>query len=130
MSIAITATCAALLALLTIVLGGRVVILRRRYGVGVGDGGHKELMLAIRAHGNLLEQAPLALVLLLLLELAGASTNLLLLLAGLLVLGRLLHAWGLSHKQGISFGRFYGTAMTWGMMLITSIALLAKPFIG
>lgn len=129
MSISVTALFAALIGLLTIGLGLRVVMLRRRFGVGVGDGGEKALTLAIRAHGNLLEQAPIALLLLLLLELSGARSVLLYALGALLFVGRLLHAWGLSHKSGKSFGRFYGTAMTWLMMIITSALLLLKPLI-
>lgn len=125
-----TALCAAVIGLLTIALGLRVVMLRRRLHVGVGDGGHEELTLAIRAHGNLLEQAPLALLLLLLLELSGARAQLLAVLGGMLLVGRLLHAWGLSHKSGKSFGRFYGTSITWLMMIITSVLLLGKPLIG
>lgn len=129
MSISVTALFAALIGLLTIGLGLRVVMLRRRFGVGVGDGGEKALTLAIRAHGNLLEQAPIALLLLLLLELSGARSVLLYALGALLFVGRLLHAWGLSHKSGKSFGRFYGTAMTWLMMIITSALLLLRPLI-
>lgn len=129
MSISITALFAALIGLLTIALGGRVVVLRRRFGVGVGDGGHKALTLAVRAHANLLEQAPLALLLLLLLELSGARSVLLFVLGGMLLLGRLLHAWGLSQKMGYSAGRFYGTALTWAMMIATIAALLLKMVI-
>lgn len=126
MSISITGLYTALTALLAIFLSLRIVFLRRRLQVGVGDGGHSELTLAIRAHANLLEYAPLALLLILLLEISGARSGLLHLLGGLLLLGRLMHAWGLSQHAGKSFGRFYGTALTWGVMLATSVLLLLK----
>ncbi|NNF51501.1 MAG: MAPEG family protein [Gammaproteobacteria bacterium] len=129
MGISVTALYAALTGLLAIALGLRVVVLRRRHGVGVGSGGHNDLSLAIRAHGNLLEQAPIALLLLLLLELSGARSGFLHAIGGLFVVARLLHAWGLSGKPGYSFGRFYGTAITWGMVIVTSVALLVKLFI-
>lgn len=126
---AITALYAAPIGLLTVGLALRVVILRRRYQVGVGTGQQPELARAVRTHGNLLEYAPLALLLLLLLELAGARDLLLHLIGGSLLLGRLLHAWGLSNKSGVSFGRFYGTALTWASILAAATALLIRPLL-
>lgn len=54
MSVALTI--AALLAVLT-VLSLRVSQLRLRYRVSHGDGGHADLLVAVRAHGNALEQS-------------------------------------------------------------------------
>lgn len=126
----ITAFYAAPIGLLAIALALRVVMLRRRYQVGVGTGGQPELARAVRAHGNLLEYTPLALLLLLLLESGGARTVLLHGIGSALLIGRLLHAWGLSQHSGVSFGRFYGTALTWVAMIVTAIALLVRPLIG
>lgn len=125
----ITAFYAAPIGLLAIGLALRVVLLRRRYQVGVGSGGEPELMRAVRAHGNLLEYTPLALLLLLLLESGGARDVLLHGIGSALLIGRLLHAWGLSRESGISFGRFYGTALTWAAMLVTALALLVRPLL-
>ncbi len=130
MGIPVTALYAALLGLLAIGLAARVVILRRRLRVGVGDGGHETMALAIRAHANLVEYAPLALLLLLVLEFSGARDALLHALGVALLAGRLLHAWGLSHKTGISFGRFYGTALTWAMIVVAAGGLLLKSLMG
>jgi uncharacterized membrane protein YecN with MAPEG domain len=47
------------------VLSLRVSQLRLRHRVSYGDGGHKDLLLAVRAHGNGLEQSLLYTVLLL-----------------------------------------------------------------
>ena len=57
-------TLVALLLVLT-VLSLRVSQLRLRYRVSHGDGGHKDLLVAVRAHGNGLEQGLLYAVLLL-----------------------------------------------------------------
>ncbi len=120
---------AALVALLAIGLAARVVVLRRRLRVGLGSGEEKALERAIRAHGNLVEYAPLALVLLLILE-TGEAPNLLLHGLGItLLIGRLLHAWGLSRRGGISFGRFYGTALTWIVIIVSSALLLVGPLV-
>lgn len=64
----------ALLALLLIGLSLNISRLRLRYKVSHGDGGHKDLLVAVRAHGNALEQSLLFAVLLLALE-AGHGTG-------------------------------------------------------
>jgi uncharacterized membrane protein YecN with MAPEG domain len=55
----------ALLAVLLTALSLNVSRLRMRYRVSFGDGGHKDLMVAVRAHGNALEQSLLFALLLL-----------------------------------------------------------------
>ena len=57
----------ALLALLLTALSLNVSRLRMRHRVSFGDGGHRDLMVAVRAHGNALEQSLLFGLLLLLL---------------------------------------------------------------
>lgn len=47
----------ALLAVLLTALSVNVSRLRMRYRVSFGHGGHKDLMVAVRAHGNALEQS-------------------------------------------------------------------------
>ncbi|WP_430008893.1 MAPEG family protein [Methylophaga lonarensis] len=92
----ITALYASLAVLLILLLTAKVIKLRRKYQVSLGDGGHADLAGAIRAHGNAIEYIPLTLLLMLLLEMMDAST-LLIHLAGLsLLIGRLIHANGLT----------------------------------
>jgi len=123
----ITGSYAALIALLVVALAARVVRLRWRLKVGIGDGGQPVLARAIRAHGNLIENAPLVLLLLLLAELCGALPPAGLHAAGgVIVLGRLLHAVGLSRSAGTSPGRFLGTALTWLALLGLALALIAR----
>lgn len=111
----------AFLTLLVIVLALRVVRFRRNEQVGFGhESGSRAMQCAIRAHANAIENIPLALILLLLLELNGLQTWMLHVFGGLIVFARMLHAWGLSNSTGVSFGRFYGTALTW----ITMLAML------
>ncbi len=115
---------AALLGLLLLVLAGAVVRLRGKHKVGIGDGGHEDLALAGRAHANFIEYVPIALILLLLLEYRGVPAWALHGLGGGLLLGRLLHAWGLSQSRGTSPGRAIGILLTWAVLLITSLWLL------
>jgi uncharacterized membrane protein YecN with MAPEG domain len=86
---------AALLALLIVWLSLRVIRLRRAKKVRFGDGGEPELHIAIRAQGNATEYIPIALLLLLLLELNGAHMALIHAGGIAILAGRLLHARGL-----------------------------------
>lgn len=118
----ITLLFAALHALLLLVLLARVSRLRHGRRIGLGDGGDPQLARAIRVHGNFVEHVPFALLLLGLLELCGLAAAWLLIFGGALLVARLLHAVGLSRSSGASFGRFYGTALTWLVLLAMAAA--------
>ena len=118
----ITLLFAALHALLLLVLLARVSRLRHGRRIGFGDGGDPQLARAIRVHGNFVEHVPFALLLLGLLELCGLAAAWLLIFGGALLVARLLHAVGLSRSSGVSFGRFYGTALTWLVLLAMAAA--------
>ncbi|QOC22142.1 MAPEG family protein [Wenzhouxiangella sp. AB-CW3] len=118
----ITLTYASLLALLLLLLSFRVVKLRRGLGVGVGSGGHESLQLAVRTHANFVEYVPLALLLMLLLELGGAVDVLLHVLGLMLLAGRVLHGLvGLNRGPGKSLGRFWGTLLTWVTLMLSAV---------
>lgn len=104
--------------LLMLLLAVRVVAYRRSQQIGIGDGEDKYLLRRIRAHGNFVEYVPMALLLMGLLEMSGLSAIWLWAVGGLLLLARCLHAWGLSHRSGYSFGRFWGTLLTWTALLL------------
>lgn len=101
-----------LLALLLVVLSIRVIGLRRREGVGFGHAGHPALERRIRAQANLAEYAPLAPLLIGLLELSSFPPLVLHALEKVPVAGRLLHAWALSFTDGSPRARVGGMAMT------------------
>ncbi len=120
----ITAIFIALHVLLLLSLAYRVVAMRRVHRVGLGDGSLEPVQQRIRAHANATEYVPVALLELLALELLGVPALWLYVAGGTLLVGRLLHAMGLSSASGYSFGRFYGTLLTWLTMLAMAIALL------
>ncbi len=95
----ITSIYVSLSALLIVRLAFSVIKLRRKNRVSVGDGGNEELQLAIRTHSNAVEYIPIALLLLLTLELNGAPTILIHVLGATLLIGRILHAMGLPAKD-------------------------------
>lgn len=122
---AVTPLYAALCAILLIALSLRVARLRGSLKVALGDGGERALQKAIRVQGNFIEYVPMALLLLFLLELSRqAPLWALHALGASLLLGRILHAIGLSTSAGLSFGRFVGITLTFAMILITAIWLL------
>ena len=123
----ISALYAAPLAVLAVGLGARIAMLRVRLRVGIGDGGKAELSRAIRVHANLLETAPIALLLLLIAELSEALGPAALHGAGAaLVAGRLLHAFGLGRYAGASPARFSGMLLTWIVTLALAVAVAAR----
>ncbi len=121
MNAPVTAMYAGLLGLLMLVLSFRVVAVRRAMSIGLGDGGNALLLSRIRIHGHFAEYVPLALVLLLLLELNGASTTWLHGLGIALVAGRLAHVQGLTVGTGANAGRLIGNMLTWGVILVAAV---------
>lgn len=117
----ITALYAGLVGLLLLALAALVSRLRRARKVGLGDGGDRDLQRAIRVHGNAVEWAVPGLLLLLVAELNRADPLLLHACGIAIVAGRVLHAFGLTRTAGVSFGRFYGSAVSWGAILVLAL---------
>lgn len=120
----ITALYAGLLALWFIFLSLRVVVKRRSARVGLGTGDDRELARRVRVHGNAAEYLPIALMLMLLLELNTALAWLVHGAGVVLVVGRVAHFAGLGRSAGKSWGRFLGTAFTWLAILVLAGANL------
>jgi uncharacterized membrane protein YecN with MAPEG domain len=118
MNLHIVALYAGLNGLLALLLAVRVSSHRRASAVGLGIGSSPALEKAVRAHGNHIENAPLFLLLLLILALGGLLPIWLHLLGLVFTVGRILHAWGLSQSAGTSFGRFAGIVLTWSSLLV------------
>ena len=117
----VTTLYASLLGILLIVLSNQVSSNRKRALVSLGHGDDSRLERAMRTQGNFIEYVPFALILLMLLELGSSRLWLPYTLGGMLVAGRLLHAYGMMRPDGIIGGRFWGTALTWMMILTCSL---------
>lgn len=124
MEFPVTTLYTAVLALVFIGLSDLVTRARRRAKVSLGHGGDPRLERAVRAHGNFVEYVPLGLVLLLLAEAKGPETWVIHLFGAMLLTGRLLHAWGMMFPEAPVSGRFWGTALTWLMVLSAALANL------
>jgi uncharacterized protein len=123
----ITAGYAALVGLLAALLTVRVIIHRGRFKVDTGDGGQAELAQSIRAHGNLTEHAPIALLLIGFAEMLQAPTLAIIALGGVMLLARLASAWGLSHSLHMeSKARQSGAGLTVLVVVLTSLLVLYR----
>ena len=122
MAVPITALYAGILGLLLLALSYLVVRNRLRARVSLGAGDDPALQRTIRAQANLTEYAPMALILMLVLEAGGASAWLLHACGAGLVVSRVLHALGLTATGSPSNGRKLGIAGTWLILLVLSVA--------
>ena len=125
---AVTSLYAAVLGLLAALLTVRVIVNRVKTGVQAGDGGNAELAQAIRAHANLAEQGPFAIILIGLAEAGGLSVLALHGLGLVLLAGRFANAWGLSRSLGPTKPRQLGAGLTLLVVVAASIAILVRSF--
>lgn len=113
----ITAYTAALIAVLQVSLMLSVGLNRGKVKIPVGDGGDEALLYKMRRHGNLIENAPIFLILLTFLEISGGSTNVVIGLAVLFVAARLSHAYALSGPGKPIAARGFGAMGTLACIL-------------
>lgn len=112
----------ALLGILFLPFTLRVVLYQVKNNISIGDGQDDELIKRNRGQGNFIETVPLAVMLILLMELLGASSTWLHALGVLLVGGRLLHYLGIT-----GLGPFICRPI--GMFATLSIYLVAPAWI-
>jgi len=124
MIISLTPVYAGILALMYVVLSLRVISLRRAEKIGIGDGGHAELIRRQRVHGNFAEYVPLVLVLMTLAELQEVPDAVVHLIGGLLLSGRLLHAWALGQEPGHLKARVLGMILTFAALIAGGLSNL------
>lgn len=127
MIIPVTAVFAAVTAFLTLFLAWRVTTFRRKYKTGLGDDGQRDFQVAIRAHANLVEYAPITLIMMAIGELNGVAALYVYGVGMLFIVGRLLHAWGfIQSRGGYALSRMFGVLFTWLAMLIMALLMLAN----
>ena len=117
----------ALLGLIFIAITLRVGLYRVKNDINIGDGGDAELLRRIRGQGNFVETVPIALLLLVSMELMGAGDTWLHSLGALLVLARICHYLGLTELGPFAL-RPAGMAGTILTILVSSIWILVGLF--
>ncbi len=124
--IAATLPYAGLLGLLSVLLANNVLYARLRA---------KELPdwqppAAERVQANFVENVPLALLLLYLVEVSGAPIIAVHIAGISLVVLRLLHAWGLARYPGANYPRLIGAQGTFVLISVLSMMALALAWLG
>ncbi len=120
----ITSLYAALLTLLFVFLTVRTVSLRNKFRISIGDGSQPLLLRATRAHANFAEYVPLALLLIFFVEMHGAMAWLVHALGLALLVGRSLHAFGISQMAGKLQFRIMGMVLTLTSLVASTLSLL------
>ena len=118
----VTVLYAGLNGLIVLVLAFRVTSCRGTAKISIGTGGNSELERRIRIHGNAIENIPLVLILMELIEFYHTSMFLVHGLGIALTLGRLLHVWGLTRSSNLS--RAAGMTLTWLALLVGSVVAI------
>lgn len=125
MIVPVTGVFAAVLGILLLVLSAHVVKFRLKYKMGMGTAGDRDFEAAVRAHANLVEYAPLGLIMLGIAELNGVASGFIYWTGMALVVGRILHAWGMINGHGEEHkARAIGMVLTWLAILVAAILLL------
>ncbi len=125
-SVPITSFYAAFFGLLLFALSVQVIRARVAARVALGLGDDIRLLRASRAQGNFIEYAPMILILLFLLELAGTGPFLLHALGGLALAGRAAHAMGISREPENLQLRQLGMALTFTVLGLAPLLLLLR----
>ena len=125
MAFSITAPYAALLGILYVVLAGLVGRARSHGGPSIGAGG-PELLVADRRHMNFVENVPLALLLIALVEASGVTKGWVHALCIALVVARVVHPFGINPASAKELARGIGAGLTFLVILAASLTLLWK----
>ena len=99
-------------------LGMRCGQARHSEKISIGDGGNEKLIRRMRAQANFGEQAPLTVILVGLVELAGKGGQWLAPAAALFIIGRICHAFGMEGNFGAGRGIGMLTSMLLQLVLI------------
>ena len=124
MEIPITLISTGILGIIFFIHSLRIIQGRGLTKTSLGDGGNDLMTRRIRIHGNFAEYIPLLLFILFLLESSRAHVVILSLFASALVLGRLLHFYGLYSKETPMWARIGGMQLTLWPLIIGSLYLI------
>ena len=129
MTITITPIYASLTALIFLALSWRVIRYRKANLISLGDKGDKNLLKRMRAQANCAEYAPLALLILLLVELSAAPDVAIHAMGISLVAGRALHAYGFASTPQNIILRQLGMLLTLLVIGLGALGLLAHAIL-
>lgn len=117
-------------AVIYLVLFVRVSALRGKTGISIGEGGNAHLLQRIRQHGNCAEWFSFVLILMIFAEGTGVAPLWLHAAGALLILGRIVHPFGLAIDNAGHPLRYIGngTNIVAALIAMVGIALKAPAF--
>ena len=127
MPLTITLIVTVALAVVNLWLSVRTGQARQACKVSIGDGGNPLLIARMRAHANFIEYVPMALILMALIESGGGDSRVLWLLGIALVIGRVLHPFGMERPSPNPF-RVGGILLTYLVTIALIVWAIIKVF--
>jgi hypothetical protein len=130
MIVPVSAVFAAVLGLLLIFLSLLVSRHRLKLKQGMGVSEDIDFQATVRAHANLVEYAPMGLIMLAVAELNGVPGALIYWTGMGFVVGRLLHAFGMINgRGGPHIARMAGILLTWLAIVVLSLLLMWNVYV-
>lgn len=126
MPLSITASYAAILALIILALGINVTVHRVKLRVSLGDGGNPVMLRMMRLHANAVEYVPLALLLMAIYEINGGWRIALHIVGLALVAGRVIQTFAMWSTDVPGPGRGIGQTLTWASIAVLALLNLWK----
>lgn len=120
----VTPLYAALLGIILFTLSIRTIRVRRKLQIAIGHADDALMERAMRVHANFCEYVPISLLLIYLLEVMLGTSYWIHVLGGALLLGRLLHAYGVSRPREDFRFRVTGMALTFTVILSSAFRIL------
>lgn len=124
----ITPFYASILVFLFVFLSVRTLLLRRKLRIGIGTGENEQMLRAMRVHANFAEYTPFALLLVLMIEMLAGPALLIHFVCVCLVIGRVLHAFGVSNSAENYGFRVSGMALTFTSLCTSALAIMFLTF--
>ena len=120
----ITPIYTAILALLYVGLSVRTLLLRRSLKIGIGTGENENMLRAVRAHSNFAEYVPIALLLAFMIEVLKGNWLIINFVCICLLIGRIIHSFGVSRINENYRFRVMGMAFTFTSICTSALILL------
>lgn len=124
----VTPLFAAILAVMFVLLCLNVVRIRLREQVSLGDGGNKQLNVAVRIQANFVEYVPFTLFLMWMLESIDLSPERVFWIGVGLLLSRIFHVIGMAFPKKFMILRQIGVLISFALLVCLSVALLGYYF--
>ena len=125
--LSVTLSTAAAAAILNIWLMLRIGAVRQAEKISVGDEDNENLIRRMRAQANFVENAPFVLILIGAIELSGKGEPWLAWVAGLFIIGRIAHGFGMDGGS-MQIGRMIGTIVS--MLTLLGLGVVAALIAG